>query len=299
MISNYLCLSVYSLKGSKMIKIVSKLKYYKEFYNSDDLVLVFQMGKVGSSTIIKSLDNVNVNNVQVHSFFADANDNRYKNYKFYKDAVHMNFFQKLRGFFGNKYVARLVRKRFKNKKTKIISLVRDPVSRDIAHYFQHIQFSIYEMYRENLENKIYINSEYFGLDYFIKDYFNKFNHEFSINWFDDEFKKFTELDIYKYKFDKKKGYQIISAGNIDLLLIKLEKLNEMSDVIANFIGVDKFEIINENISTDKWYNSVYKDFKNAIEFDNDYINKMYDSKLAKHFYSDVEIENFKNKLNII
>ncbi len=282
-----------------MIKSLSKFKYYKKFYNSDDLIFVFQMGKVGSSTIIKSLDNININNIQVHSFYKEMNDTLYRNYKFYKDAVHMKFIKRLKGYFSTKYVASLVRKRFKNKKTKIISLVRDPVSRDIAHYFQQIQFPIYEMYRENLEKKIYINSEYFGLDFFINDYFTKFNHEFSINWFDDEFKKFTELDIYKYKFDKEKGYQIISEGNIDLLLIKLEKLNEMSDVIANFIGVDKFEIINENISTDKWYNSIYKDFKNQIEFDSDYIKKMYDSKLAKHFYSEVEIENFKNKLNII
>ena len=45
-------------------------------------------------------------------------------------------------------------------------------------------------------------------------------------WFNVELKEPLGLDIYQYEFDKMRGYQIIEKDNIELLLIKLEKLDE-------------------------------------------------------------------------
>ena len=65
-------------------------------------------------------------------------------------------------------------------------------------------------------------------------------------WFNVELKEPLGLDIYQYEFDKMRGYQIIEKDNIELLLIKLEKLDECSEVIGRFVGKDNFSIVKSN-----------------------------------------------------
>ena len=41
------------------------------------------------------------------------------------------------------------------------------------------------------------------------------------------------IDVFAYPFDAEKGYTLIKEGNIELLLMKMEKLSELENVIGH------------------------------------------------------------------
>ena len=43
--------------------------------------------------------------------------------------------------------------------------------------------------------------------------------------FDNELKRFTEIDIYNEPFDKEAGFSIIKLGKFEIFIFKLEKLH--------------------------------------------------------------------------
>ena len=112
---------------------------------------------------------------------------------------------------------------------------------------------------------------------------------------DDEVYKYLGINIYEYPFDKEKGYLIIEKGNIKLLILKLEKLNECVQVIRQFTGAGNFELAKENSSNDYWYKPIYDNFKKDFIPNREYLNKLYKSKFMQYFYSDSEIEAFYKK----
>ena len=66
-------------------------------------------------------------------------------------------------------------------------------------------------------------------------------------------------------------------------------------LLGNFLNIGKLELVSSNVGTDKWYSEMYKRFKRNFKPTEEYLNIMYDSKYIKHFYTDKEIESFKNK----
>src|SRR5699024_4370848 len=104
---------------------------------------------------------------------------------------------------------------FKRKrKQKIITLVRDPLSRNISSYFHQMG--------EQKE----VNLKGLSFEQLVENFEKKMNHDAPLVWFDLEIQKYFNIDVYKYKFDKKQGYTIISEGNVEILIIQMEKMND-------------------------------------------------------------------------
>lgn len=71
------------------------------------------------------------------------------------------------------------------------------------------------------------------------------------NWFDEELKELCDVDVYSHPFDKDKGYSIINENGVEILLLKTEKLSNLTDVIKDFANIQQFELLNENIGEKK------------------------------------------------
>ena len=82
-----------------------------------------------------------------------------------------------------------------------------------------------------------------------------------------------------------------------ILILKTETDDVVKKhAIELFLGMNlKSEIVNENESKNKEYSEIYNEFRSSIDIPIDYINKLYDSKYMKHFYSNYEIHNLKKK----
>jgi hypothetical protein len=240
--------------------IYQLFKNYKVKDVNMENVYVYSMGKVGSMSIYSTLLSNNIKSLHFHYLNGDFNTN------------------------GISIGERIGLKKL-NGKIKIISLVRDPVARNISAYFQNLK--IYLGKEKNFQTTKFLE----------RIFFSKYPHLVPITWFDNEFKKSTGIDIYNYEFDKILGFNIIEINEAMILILKTETDDVVKKhAIELFLGMNlKSEIGNENESNNKEYSEIYNDFKSSIDIPIDYINKLYDSKYMKHFYSNYEIHNLKKK----
>ncbi|MCM3444722.1 putative capsular polysaccharide synthesis family protein [Metabacillus halosaccharovorans] len=227
-------------------------------------IILYHMGKVGSSSFLMSLAKLKSGRaIWYTTKIIDYNNNVFDNIN--------QLFRNTNGY--------------KNK-LKIISLVREPVARNISAFFQHLDDTVPNFYDRYYSGKIHMKD-------LINVFMRTFDQNLAIKWYDTEFKKYLNIDIYQEMFDKEKGYQVISAKNFDLLLLKLESVNNIdNNMISSFLEVDNFILENENIGENKRYTQIYKEFKETIPVTKDYLHKFYNSKYMRHFYSQMEIDNF-------
>jgi hypothetical protein len=57
-------------------------------------------------------------------------------------------------------------------------------------------------------------------------FMKKYDHDRPLMYFDLEFKGVLGVDIYAFEFPPSQGYYIIDDKNADILILKLEHLND-------------------------------------------------------------------------
>lgn len=258
---------------------------------NDCPILVYQVGKVGSTSIHISLQQKNLPSFHVHNF-------------------QINYFA------SSKY-KKLYNLAIGKRPIKIISLVREPISRDISSFFQiafssvraiaggYLKKGLYEdfldIYYRNLlnakcESKHEKNENYEEMPVRFKLFETVQKNGNTFDWFDYELKETFGIDVYEYPFDKNKGYSIIEKDGIEVLIMQLEKLSQLEDVIGEFVGDKQFCLVNDNESSGKEYQFLYKEFLNGIVLPQDYIDFYYKNNEAmNHFYSIEDQEKFRRK----
>ncbi len=238
------------------------------------LIVSYQMGKVASSAITSSIKNC----IQIHSL------NGEEPIKYFSSRYTGSLKGRILQYFKWKYVSKKLNKKIKkatskNEKIKFIVGVREPVSRNISGYFQTLTP---RLSNENIEEHII-------------GFYSFCPHLAPCYWFDLELKKHFGFNVYSYPFNKEKGFSIINYGEMDYFIYQFEKIGKIENELNKFLEIDDFEIVRENESTKKWSASLYKEFKNNVKFDKNYLNLLYSSRYCKHFYSADDIEKFINK----
>jgi glycosyltransferase involved in cell wall biosynthesis/ubiquinone/menaquinone biosynthesis C-methylase UbiE len=250
-------------------------------------VLIYQMGKVGSSTILNSLKQCGFKNHIYHiHFLSEINIKRTE--KAIRKSLSPKTPQHLKESVS-------VRQQIDNKsrriKWKIITLVRDPIAQRISSIFENSNLlkgfnpSDKNTALEILENRILYH-------------FNAFDEHTDIaaSWFDNELKTVFDFDVYNVNFDKSRGYQIYHTENADILLLRLEDLNRCyKKAFKLFLGIDDLTLIKSNIGAEKKHHDLYERVKKDIVIPANDLKKVYQTKYSKHFYTTAEINNFTNK----
>jgi len=267
-----------------------KKKLNADTRNKSTIILIHQMGKVGSSTIENSLRELAVNTPIYKTHYLNGDTVK----TFWKDKVKLHKKPLKKHYLANKYIgSKLKYPEFRENNLKIITLVREPVITNISRFFQSIEDYIPDFFKNIEENRI-------RTDDLFDAYFNEFPyHSWNLEWFDTEMKKVFGIDIYSKIFNKSEGFQIINEKKVDLLLLRLESLNDCSEkAFRQFLGINNFAIANSNVAKDKPYKTVYREFIKSIEFPNTYLDQMYNHKYTQHFYSEAEIVTFRNRWSI-
>jgi len=92
------------------------------------------------------------------------------------------------------------------------------------------------------------------------------------------------------------GIHVITDDNTDLLLITLESMNEcFVSAMREFFGLSDIQMIKTNVSANGSFASEYKTIVDKFKLPADILDKIYSTRLARHFYSDEKIDVFKNK----
>jgi len=176
----------------------------------------------------------------------------------------------------------------KSQAWRVITLVREPVGRNVAWFFQNLLEWMPDWHQRWEDGSL-------GLDELRELFFDrkKVVHGSPEKWFDRQLKPVFGIDVFSEPFPKNIGYKIYAASSrISLLLIRVENLTDCAPAaIREFLGIEDFVLTNSNEATDKDYSSLYRAFK-KIPLPGTYLDEMYSTRSARHFYTDQEIEQF-------
>lgn len=252
-------------------------------------IIVYQMGKVGSSTLVKTLDRLNLTRPIFHVHRITPSGLEYIREK----GVQMGRGYPSSHYFLGKNLHSYIKDNLCNRKWTIITLTREPIGRNISAFFQSLNYRFPRFINEldkNQEKLLTIEMR----DAFLKNY----PHDLSLNWFDVELKQVFGIDVYKSDFPTMYGYKVYQSSNVELLVIRLEDLQKCyRQSLSEFIGIDPKKIVlnSSNVSSQKYYKTIYEYFKSHIYLPEEYIDRQYNSRYARHFYTEKEINEFRNK----
>lgn len=266
-------------------------------------VLVYQMGKVGSSTIMNSLKAIGVDRPVYHPHFLT------KKRIVETEADRRKFFRTERYAYLKRpwlyeFLLNQLNQGLTGEKWKVVTLTRESVSRNISVFFENLDVRYVNDNRYEIKSHYYkIPSTQLELNRYehLSDlFFDRVNHDSPDQFFEREIKGVLNVDVFTHRFPTSKGYCILKGDIADVLVLRLEDLNRVAkDAFNEFLGLKDFKLINANIGSEKNYSRLYKTFKKCVEFPDDYLNRMYDSRYMRHFYTKNEIETFKQKWQTI
>lgn len=243
-------------------------------------VLVYQMGKVGSLSIVKSLQNSGLFPVfHLHAMLPISSLQNRKLFDENSRQLPSIRLSKIRSERKGKFLYENVI--LKKRAIKVISLTREPIGRNISAFFQNFE-------RETGKK---CEDCYFNSQELTDIFLTYFSHSMPLNWFDNHLRNHIGIDIYEYTFPKDRGFLSIQKDNVDLLVLKVELPDSIKEkIIAEFLGLKEFKIINTNVGEDKNYRDMYKEFRQNLKLPISYVEEMCSSKYFNHFYTEEEIK---------
>jgi hypothetical protein len=155
--------------------------------------------------------------------------------------------------------------------TRVITLVRDPIARDLSDFFQVLSPATLE------------HEDHAGL---LAQYLSANTLDHTLGWLDHEIKRFLGIDVYASDFDPNRGARTYRENDVHLLLLKAELGQaHMSKEIEDWLGIESLPIEIANDSRAKDYGNAYGDFLTTVRLPESLVARVFDSKYARHFYS--------------
>lgn len=172
----------------------------------------------------------------------------------------------------------------KDRRVKIITMVREPMVREISDIFQNWK----GLLKVNSINDVTVKE--------LSAYLDNHDHEYVLNWFDTEFKEYLDFDIYAHPFDKQKGYSIYKTKRADILCVSTEKLNScIETAMKEFAGMNISAAKSSNTSENKEGKELYRELVKNYKAPKEKIDLLYNSKYVRHFYDEKEIAAFRKQ----
>jgi len=196
--------------------------------------------------------------------------------KYHKNVHHMHFLRK-----------KNMNKISKNG-TLIITIVRNVYDRNISNMFQNIKASNNDFYYGQKIKNINLNK--------LMIHYRKANikhtNRLLIPWF-KKFKKDIGVDIFSKEFNMEDKYNIYKETDKTIITLRFEDIAEWDKILSNIFGR---EIIlkSSNVSKDKVYNKLYKQFRKNYKYTKEEIQIIDTTDHLSYFYTPDEIEGFKN-----
>lgn len=251
-------------------------------------VIIYQMAKVGSSTIRLSLRAASLF-LPIY-FVHTLTRNGIKEMEEFYLSAGIPMIPKAGHLLVSRFLLSQLEKGLTGGRWKVITLVRDPIARNISLLFQQGPFLLSDFKLRLKEGTLDVVEV---AEMFEQKYPSQVN---CLDWFDRELKQTFGVDVFATEFNRTAGYQIYRNPCVDVLLLKLEQLAECAGpAFKKFLGLERFVLINTNIGLQKAYASEYKQFLDRIVLRRDYLERFYASEQIQHLYSDEEIDVFRRR----
>lgn len=276
----------YSKEYKKMDVMDLAYRYIQKAYRKQDYnrkknkgvpIIIYQMGKVGSNSIMKSLKVCGVGPVfHVHRINPENIEAVRREYIIRNQRPPEEWL-------GSRLYTDVIKK---EKMAKFITIVREPIGRNISAFFQNIDSFVDADCSYN----------YLSAQELCNIFIARYSHIVPLTWFNVEVNQVLGIDVFSYPFPREKGYLFIERNNFQLLIVKSE-LDDLTkeEVIGMFLGIRNFKLIRSNVGAEKNYASVYTRFVNDVILPETYIETMCSSGYTRHFYTETEIQAIRVK----
>ncbi len=231
-------------------------------------VIVYQMAKVGSSAVHAALERARLPVFHVHRMSAEHlarvfEERRMLGWRARPISRHERF-----GLTAHDKIIAA------GRRAKIVTLVRDPIARNLSAYFHWID----DVW--NIANA----HEVLPSDELCRGFLERYTHDEPLTWFDDEFLPILGVDVYERPFPAV-GHTTIHTDRFDILILRSElhddvKRSAISSFLARTIGPLQWV----NTTRDKGNGAVYEQFRRAVQLPEEYVARMRGSRYYRHFY---------------
>jgi hypothetical protein len=289
--------SAYLARAHYHYRLHRKALRYKE-----PPLLIYQMGKVGSKTIRSSLQALNLDMPIFHVHFL-TRERVKKTEKERRKYLGTGKEGLLKHVWQYQYLRKRIASGLSGKQWKIVTLTREPISRNISTFFENLEVETLDA-----SGRYHIKSDYYGLDVvlniedidqLVELFFERLRHDSPLVFFDRELGSMFGVDVFASEFPMSRGYKIYEGEHADVLLIRLENLNDCAcDAFKEFLNIEGFTLRTTNVASTKVYAPLYEKFKDSLILPEAYVRRMYTSKYMRHFYSEAEIARFRAKWRI-
>ena len=262
------------------------------------ILLVHQMGKVGSTSVVASLEDLGVRQkyllYQTH-FLSPTGYEFLEKLELDGHGGWSRLPDKGKSFLSmSAALSREVeRGYFAERAVKVISLVRDPVATNLSGFFHNTAW-----WSPDVRHKVEMQVD--GWQMLLWQHFlDIYPHDVPAKWFDMEIKPLLGIDVMAVPFSYTRGFQIYESQIASMLLLKLEGLRTIStQAFQQFMGIDDFVLAASNKAENKWYADIYDEFKRTMSIPDSYLRRQYTTSYARHFYSESELDAFRTRWSI-
>ena len=264
-------------------RLVKQLKI--QLTGNDDMYIVHQMGRVASMTMVNTLKSAMPDTPIYHTHYLNIPMLQQRIAEMDRKGQRHN----QRHYQVSQALAPLLPQYLDEHHWKVVTVVRDPVARNVSAFFLSIERYIPNFYRRFEQQQIAMPQV---VELFLRDY----NHNIPLEWLDDEIKMPFGVDVYQQPFAADRGYSIIHHNTVDLLILKLESLQSCyRDAFKEFVGIENASLQDTHITKKDDTHGAYKSLLKVMRLPEEYLDRMYSSKYAAHFFTEREIDSFKHK----
>jgi hypothetical protein len=255
-------------------------------------VLIYQFGKVGSSTIRATLRRSPLKRpvYQIHRLSEQGIEINQKALRKHPNARHVMTSLVM----AEELQKKLYTEGQLSSKVSVITITREPIAAMLSGFFQALDGPKLNQFL-NPDGSLQTEQ----LEKRVRRHFKQFDESTNriCTWFDQELKTTLGIDVFAHPFDHDKKYQVIQTQNVDLLLLRLEDLNQIGGtVIAEFLGLPApLRLTNRNQRSGKQLADLYAHIKTTLTLPKAVCRSIYHSQYATHFYSQKERKAFIQK----
>ncbi|MCH7476451.1 MAG: hypothetical protein IIA27_17565 [Gemmatimonadetes bacterium] len=249
-------------------------------------VLVYQMAKVASKTVLHSVRRSRPGQpvFHIHTLTKDGIETMERFYRWCRVpslpwAGHL---------LVSRYLEEQLRRGVTPGRWKVITLVRDPIARNLSLLF-HLGGRLIPNFRFRCDTDTLDPVAVF--EQFERAFPSQVN---CMRWFDDELRRVFDVNPFDTPFDVDAGYQVYPGPIAEVLLIRADRLNQVGEeALRGFLGLAEFRWKQTNIQARKANGRRYVDLLNRITLPRAYVDRFYDTPEVRHFFGPDELDRLR------
>lgn len=217
-------------------------------------VYVFQMGKVGSSSLKETLSN-SYDGIVIHAHNYQMMGENQKKILRWRKRLRLPIY--------------------------VICPIREPLSRNISAFFQNFKRDTGHEFTDR----------HWTVDELVEMFMEHYPHNVCLEWFDKNLRTTFGVDVFSEPFptDQKSKRYIHKAVRIPIYRSDLDRSKQL-EAISGFLGHRIPQWTYQNVSQDKAYGAMYRKFLDLAKLPEIYVSIMCDSRFCRQFWTEAEID---------